>query len=133
MNGRTVLWVFGLWLFFAGIAIAFGTAREYWLKPWVGELRAHQLGTLLVCAALFGVCCATVPYWGIHSLQHALAIGTLWLVMTIAFEFGFGHYVAGHPWSKLFADYNVLRGRVWVLVLIVTWLNPALAFRVRGL
>jgi hypothetical protein len=24
----------------------------------------------------------------------------------------------GHPWQKLFADYNLLNGRIWVLVLI---------------
>lgn len=133
MNGRTILWIVGLWVLFACIAIALGTVREFWLKPWLGELRAHQLGTLLVCAAIFGTCWATIPYWGDISLPRVLAIGSLWLVMTIAFEFGFGHYVAGHAWSKLFADYNVLRGRVWILVLIVTWLSPALAFRVRGL
>lgn len=133
VNAWTLCWIFGLWVLFACVAIALGTAREFWLKPWLGELRAHQVGTLLVCAVIFGMCCATIPHWGVISQPRALAIGSLWLVMTIAFEFGFGHVVAGHPWSKLFADYNVLRGRIWILVLMVTWMSPVLAFRVRGL
>ena len=33
------------------------------------------------------------------------------------FELGFGHWVAGHPWSRLLADYDLLAGRIWVLVL----------------
>jgi hypothetical protein len=24
----------------------------------------------------------------------------------------------GHPWQKLFADYNIFNGRLWLLVLI---------------
>ena len=131
MGGWTLLWIIGLWLLFAAIAMAFGTAREFWLKPWWGELRAHQVGTVLVCTVFFGICYVTIPYWGVASAAQALAIGTLWLIMTIAFEFGFGHYVVGHSWRALFADYNVLRGRVWILVLMVTWLSPALSFRIR--
>jgi hypothetical protein len=34
----------------------------------------------------------------------ALAIGTLWVGLTIAFEFGAGHYVFGTPWEALRAD-----------------------------
>jgi hypothetical protein len=31
-------------------------------------------------------------------------------VATVAFELTFGHYVMGHPWSRLLADYNLLAG-----------------------
>jgi hypothetical protein len=55
------------------------------------------------------------------------------LVLTLAFEFGFGHWVAGKSWSDLLRDYNLLEGRVWPLVPVVTTVAPALAARVRGL
>jgi hypothetical protein len=58
--------------------------------------------------------------WPIGSAKEAWIIGACWLLMTIAFEFGFGHYVAGHSWSRLIADYNLLEGRVWSLFL--TWI-----------
>jgi hypothetical protein len=45
-------------------------------------------------------------------------IGTFWVILTVLFEFGFGHYVAKHSWQKLFADYNIFKGRLWLLVLI---------------
>ena len=38
--------------------------------------------------------------------------------MTVAFEFGFGHFVAGHSWQRLLGDYNLLEGRVWLLFLL---------------
>jgi hypothetical protein len=43
------------------------------------------------------------------------------------FEFGFGHYVLGTPWAELLADYDLSRGRIWVLVPIATAAAPALA------
>ena len=51
--------------------------------------------------------------------------------MTILFEFLFGHFIAGHPWSHLFHDYNLLAGRLWVLVLLWTAITPYLFYRMR--
>lgn len=59
------------------------------------------------------------------------AIGLFWLVLTVCFEFLFGHYVAGHPWERLLADYNLLAGRLWVLILATLLFTPALAGRSR--
>jgi hypothetical protein len=56
--------------------------------------------------------------WPIESSSQAWTIGVIWLILTIGFEFGFGHYVAGNSWEKLLADYNILNGRVWSLFLV---------------
>ena len=53
-----------------------------------------------------------------------LGIGVLWTAMTVAFEFGFFHLVMGVAVEDLLADYNVLRGRLWVLVLATVLLGP---------
>jgi hypothetical protein len=42
-----------------------------------------------------------------------------------------GHYAFGHAWETLLADYNLLRGRVWLLVLATTFVAPAWAWRAR--
>jgi hypothetical protein len=44
-----------------------------------------------------------------------------------------GHYVLGAPWPRLLADYDVIHGRIWILVLITTVTAPAIAARARGL
>ena len=36
--------------------------------------------------------------------------------MTVAFEFGVGHWVAGDSWSALLENYDVTSGKIWVLV-----------------
>lgn len=44
------------------------------------------------------------------------------------FELGFGHWVAGHPWQRLLADYDLAAGRVWALVLLWVALTPLAAY-----
>jgi hypothetical protein len=62
-------------------------------------------------------------FWGPESRVQAFAVGLIWLGLTLAFEFLFGHYVVGHPWSRLFHDYNLFAGRVWIILLV--WIASA--------
>ena len=50
---------------------------------------------------------------------------------TIMFEFLFGHYVMGHSWDSLWADYHIFQGRLWPLVLMVTLFGPLVARKIR--
>jgi hypothetical protein len=56
----------------------------------------------------------------------------MWLAMTITFEFGFGHFVAGDPWSRLLHDYNILEGRVWGLFLLWVTVSPYVFYTIRA-
>ena len=47
---------------------------------------------------------------------------------TGGFEFLAGHYVFGNSWERLIADYNVFRGRIWILVLAANIFAPLSAF-----
>ena len=65
-----------------------------------------------------------MPRLSARSSAQLLGVGFIWLVLTIAFEFLFGHYEAGASWETLTAEYNLLRGRLWPLVLLATFLAP---------
>jgi len=60
-------------------------------------------------------------------MTNAIMIGILWILMTVAFEFLAGHYLFGTSWEKIIADYNIARGRIWILVLVATLISPILA------
>lgn len=119
------------WLILMVAAIINGALREAVYKNSLGDLRAHQLSTLTGIILLGMVIWALSRIWPLASAQQAWAVGFIWLAMTIAFEFLFGHFVAGHPWSKLLHDYNVFAGRVWLLVLIWTTIAPYLFYRLQ--
>jgi hypothetical protein len=61
-----------------------------------------------------------------QSTVELFALGAGWVVLSVAFEFGFGHYVQHDPWSELLAQYNVFAGNLWPVVLLVELLTPAL-------
>jgi hypothetical protein len=117
------------WLGMAAIAILNGAIREASYSKSVGELRAHQISTLTGSLALGIYIWALMHLVPLQATYQAIAIGVIWLIMTIAFEFGFGHYVIKHPWSKLLADYNLRRGRVWLLFLIWLTVAPLVIFK----
>jgi hypothetical protein len=120
------------WIGLVILAIANAAIREKAYGQFMHELSAHQLSTF-IGLILFGVYIWVLTgVCPIESSRQAFVIGGMWLMMTIVFEFVFGHYVMGHPWSKLFQDYNLLEGRVWSLVLIWTAVAPYVFYRIRS-
>ena len=118
-----------VWILLLGVAIANGALREMLLTPRLGDRAAHVLSTLMLSAAILAIAWLTIGWIGPAGPGDALLAGGLWAALTLAFEFLAGHYLFRNPWSKLLADYNVRRGRIWPLVLVTSLLAPWLAYR----
>jgi hypothetical protein len=126
LAGRAII----TWFLFIPVAIANGAVREKVFRPRTSDLTAHQLSTATGSAAFLTV--AWVMLRGVVSgaSSRALAlVGGTWLLNTMAFEFGFGHFVMHAPWSKLLADYDVRKGRLWTVVLATIALAPLIVQR----
>lgn len=117
------------WFLLAIATILNGVLREATYGQFLAEQRAHQLSTAtgILLTGILGWGISRI--WPIASATQAWIIGLCWLLATIAFEFGFGHFVVGHPWSKLFADYNLLKGRLWLLFLLWITVMPYVFYR----
>lgn len=117
------------WLGLPVIGIVNGTIRQFLYRDALGDLAAHQLSTV-TGILLFGLYIWLLSrWWPLPSARAAITVGLLWLALTIGFEFIFGHYVVGNSWERLLADYNLLAGRVWVLVLIWITIAPYIFYR----
>ena len=114
------------------IALANATIREVGYKRYFGELAAHQISTLTACILVGVYVWLLSNYLAIQSAGQALGIGLMWLAMTVVFEFGFGHFIVGNPWSRLLHDYNVLQGRVWGLFVLWIAVAPYVFYEIRG-
>lgn len=113
------------------IAIANGILRNSFYTRFLNELHAHQLSAVSF-AVFFGIYVWFVLKWlKLSSSRDAFRLGFIWLALTIVFEFIFGHFVMGNPWPVLFHDYNVLAGRVWVLVLVWITISPVTFHRIQ--
>ena len=122
-----------VWLILLTVAFANGAIRELWILPKSGEPVAHALSSVTLCLAILLLSWFAISWIGPLSSRDPWTIGGLWVVLTLAFEFLAGHYVFGNPWSRLLADYNVFRGRIWLLVIVTTALAPSLTAYAHGL
>jgi hypothetical protein len=122
-----------VWLGLVAVAIVNGAIREAVIVPAVGESAARAVSSITLSAAILAVSWFTIQWMGPAFPAQAWQIGFEWLVLTLAFEFLVGHYILGTSWERLLADYNVLKGRIWVLVLVTTAVAPQITARARGL
>ena len=120
------------WVPMVVIGIVNGAIRQFGCGRILNELLSHQVSSV-TGIIFFGLYIWFLTLrWPLESSRQALVVGLIWLGLTIAFEFLFGHYVAGHPWSRLIHDYNILKGRLWSLVLIAVAIAPYLIYRIRS-
>jgi hypothetical protein len=128
-----MLWKYSiLWLGLALLGIINGTIRNFLYSDLIGELAAHQLSTVTLIILMSIYTWVFIRLWKPQSARQAFIIGLIWLRFTAVFEFIFGHYVMGHPWSKLFYDYNILEGRVWSLILLWTLFVPLVTYKLQS-
>jgi len=118
------------WLMMLVIAVANGTFRQVVFQGALGELRAHQLSSV-IGVILFGFYIRwLIARWKPSSLPETFRIGALWVVLTVIFEFSMGRFIAGREWAVLLHDYNVAEGRVWVFVLLWVLVAPSVFFAI---
>ena len=112
------------------IAVLNGTARDLWYRKYVGELAAHQISTvsLIIFLGLYNA--FVIKKLPPASGRQAIYIGLFWLILTLMFEFGFGR-LRGNSWTKLLGDYNILKGRLWILIPIWTTIAPYFFFKIK--
>ncbi|MCX6850932.1 MAG: hypothetical protein NTY98_18630 [Verrucomicrobia bacterium] len=117
-----------LWFVMLIIAIGNGVLRETTFGKRMTELRAHQLSTL-IGAVLMGVFIRfVIQEWPPSSGGAAFTIGAVWLCLTVVFECFMGLVLRKRPLAEVLADYNLLAGRVWVLLLLWIMVAPWLFF-----
>lgn len=110
-----------------------GAVRQAWLIAPLGEVAGRAVSTVLLSILILLVTWLTIRWIGPTTAGDALRVGSIWLALTLAFEFLVGHFVFGKSWAALLEDYDVTRGRIWVLALLVALLAPLWTARLRGL
>lgn len=93
---RIFLYALGIWFIFVVAAILNGAFRNSFITPKLGEYAGHVISTvILICVVLVGT------YLFINNMKieytrtELLLVGTFWLILSVLFEFGFGHFVLG--------------------------------------
>jgi hypothetical protein len=116
-----------LWLIAAIVAVANGYLGNTVVATLLGDYGVHVYKSVVIIAVVFLLARLYAGRTrGVGWATAASGAGLLWLVLTITFEFIFGHYLFGNPWERLLADYRIWQGRLWPLVLLSDLLAPLL-------
>jgi hypothetical protein len=121
-----------IWLGILVLASANGAVRDLVLAPGLGDPLARAISTLVLCGLILLVTWRSIRWIGPRSRRDTLIVGLLWVVLTLAFEFLAGHYLFGKSWAMLLEDYDLSRGRIWILALLTTFAAPLLLARTPG-
>lgn len=116
------------WLGLMIIGILNGILRVKTYGRLMPELTAHQISCITAILFIGAAVVLLDHYLPFGSLQQAVLTGAIWFMLTIIFEFGFGHYIMKHPWKKLMHDYRIDKGRLWLIVLIWILAVPVIVY-----
>jgi hypothetical protein len=131
MNLKILIMTFGTWFLFMILAVINAVIRNGVYKPIIGDLRAHQLSTIIFIVFILIFTYLIFRFSNITlTPNETYLIGIIWFLMTIGFEFLAGHYIFGNSWEHLFADYNILKGRIWVFVPLTLLFSPYLIHKI---
>jgi hypothetical protein len=120
------------WFLILLLAILNGAFRVGFLILWLGETGGHIISTLLLLSLVLLASWILIPWVQPASTRDAWYIGVFWVFLTLSFEFLAGHFLFGQTWDRLIADYDLVDGRIWIFVPIITLLAPVLVFNMRA-
>ncbi len=120
------------WFVLLLVAMINGATRDFTYGRHLSELQANQVSCITGILLFAIVIRQYVRFWPPQSAREAWYIGLFWMVLTVAFEFLFFHYVTGHSWESLLANYDMSAGRLWPLILLWVAVAPGLFHRYSG-
>ena len=122
-----------IWLLLVAVAIGNGVFRDTVLARVSSPALALPLSGVMLALLILLIAFLSMPLVASRRARVYWSIGLLWVTLTLVFEFLFGHYAAGKPWNEIWQIFNVARGDLFLLVLVVSGLAPWLAAQARGL
>lgn len=124
--------VFAVWLVIIGAESVHGALRMKFLTPVVGDFRARQISVFTGALLILGIAWLFVRWMRTTTTRALVGVGLLWAILTVLFEIGLGRLVLGLTWDRIFSDYNLAKGGLMSIGLVLLTLSPLLAAKLRG-
>lgn len=100
--------------------------REFVLVSAVRRGAAELLSALLGIGIILGTTGVLFRVFSGWRSANPFLLASIWLVLTLAFEFSVGHYVDGKRWRALVENYAIWDGKLWPIVLLSLIVAPFL-------
>ncbi|QQS43249.1 MAG: hypothetical protein IPM63_16095 [Acidobacteriota bacterium] len=123
----------GVWALIILAESVHGTLRTLFLEPAMGGPQARRLSVLTGALLIFLVTFLFVRWVGARSPGRLLIVGTMWVLLTVAFELLLGRLLLDLSWERIFEDYDLRKGGLMAIGLVFMLFAPLIAARSRGI
>lgn len=121
------------WLAIAVAETVHGIFRVKLLNCRLGDRRARRVGVFTGSVLILALGWFTVPWIGPADDAESLLLGALWLVLMASFDVAFGRLCLHLSWRRIASDFDVRKGNLLALGMIVLFATPLAIARLRGL
>lgn len=122
MTTSLFLKVILVWLAIVILAIGNGALREIILVPLIGQIAALPIS---------GIILSFIVFFGKRTFLTYFFIGLEWVLLTLLFEFVFGHYIIGKSWNTLFKMFDIIQGNLFIIVLLTCLISPLIVEKLK--
>lgn len=117
-----------VWLCFIPAAILNGGFRQYVLSECMSNTCAMALSGVLLSLFILLISWLLLPHFVKLSRKGCLAMGGLWMVFTVGFEFVFS-MSEGFSFRDMLVAYNPMTGNLWLFVVLTTFFAPLFVYK----
>jgi hypothetical protein len=122
---------FTVWLLIIFAESIHGTLRQIFLAPIVGDFQARQIAFFIGILLIFAIAYFSIDWIKAPNIKSLFIIGFMWMSLTLLFEFSLGFFVIELSWERIFEDYNLFRGGLMGIGLLLMIFIPYLANKLK--
>ena len=115
---------FAVWLILLIMESIHGVFRRLVLEPWIGDFPARQVSVFTGAVLILIVTYFSIDWIKAKTGRQLALIGVTWVLVTLIFEIGIGRFVLDYSWERVLSDFNLRRGGLLSMGLLVMGLAP---------
>jgi hypothetical protein len=130
MDIFTLIKLFCFYILVASTEMLNGIVRTIFLNKRVGAANAKRMSTLSALSLCLLICYFYVPLLHIRTDRGLIFLGISLSAFMLVFDLVVGRYVVKARWRTIFDDFNVFRGNLLAIGLILMAFCPLLSARI---
>ena len=128
-----ILKAFVIWIGIACAETLHGILRARLLNPRVGDRVARRIAVFSGSAIILAIGWISLPWIGPANMTDSLKVGALWLVLMSCYDIGLARFVFRMPYSLVAADFDIRKGNLLGVGMMILFATPILIGMWRGL
>jgi hypothetical protein len=113
-----------VWFIIITVEAIHGVFRVFMIEPLIGDLRARQVSVFLGSILILAIAFIFVRWIKGNTSMDFLAVGIIWVGLTVGFEIVLGRFALGLSWERIASDYDPASGGLMIFGLVVMLLAP---------